>query len=59
MVLDKTGTVTTGQMAVTAVQPVPGTRRTDLLRYTGSVERASEHAVAAAVTALAVTEAVR
>ena len=56
VVLDKTGTVTTGQMTVTAVQPVPGTSRPDLLRYAGSVEQASEHAVAAAVTALAVAE---
>jgi P-type E1-E2 ATPase len=44
-------------MTVTAVQPVPGTSRGDLLRYAGSVEQASEHAVAAAVTALAVAEA--
>ncbi len=58
VVLDKTGTVTTGQMTVTAVQPVPGTSRGDLLRYAGSVEQASEHAVAAAVTALARTEPV-
>jgi heavy metal translocating P-type ATPase len=57
VVLDKTGTVTTGQMTVTAVQPVLGTSRGDLLRYAGSVEQASEHAVAAAVTALAVAEA--
>ncbi len=56
MVLDKTGTVTTGQMTVTAVQPLPGVRRTDLLGYAGAVEQASEHAVAAAVTALARTE---
>jgi P-type Cu+ transporter len=57
VVLDKTGTVTTGQMTVTGVQPVPGTSRQDLLRYAGSVEQASEHAVAAAVTALARAEA--
>ena len=56
VVLDKTGTVTTGQMTVTAVQPVPGTSRGDLLRYAGSVEQASEHAVAAAITAAARTE---
>ena len=56
VVLDKTGTVTTGQMTVTAVQTVPGTGRTDLFRYAGSVEQASEHAVAAAVTALAEAE---
>ena len=58
VVLDKTGTVTTGQMTVAAVQTVPGTGRTDLLRYAGSVEQASEHAVAAAATALAVAETV-
>jgi Cu+-exporting ATPase len=58
VVLDKTGTVTTGQMTVTGVQPVPGTSRRDLLRYAGSVEQASEHAVAAAVTILARSEAV-
>src|SRR5580658_8172264 len=55
VVLDKTGTVTTGQLTVTAVQPVPGVDRGDLLRFAGSVEQASEHAVAAAVTALART----
>src|SRR5208282_2028507 len=58
VVLDKTGTVTTAQMTVTAVQPVPGTSRSDLLRYAGSVEQASEHAVAAAVTGLAVAESI-
>ena len=58
MVLDKTGTVTTGKMTVAAVQTVPGTSRTNLLRYAGSVEQASEHAVAAAVTALAVAESI-
>jgi len=47
----KTDTVTTSRMTVTAVQAVPGTSRTGLLRYAGSVEQASEHAVAAAVTA--------
>ena len=57
VVLDKTGTVTTGRMTVTAVQVVPGTSRTDLLRYAGSVEQASEHAVAAAITTLARAEA--
>ena len=51
VVLDKTGTVTTGLMTVTAEQSVPGTSRAELLRYAGSVEHASEHAVAAAITA--------
>jgi heavy metal translocating P-type ATPase len=57
VVLDKTGTVTTGRMTVTAVRAVPGTSRADLLRYAGSVEQASEHAVAAAITTLARAEA--
>jgi P-type Cu+ transporter len=59
VILDKTGTVTTGQLTVTAVQPAPGVDRGDLLRFAGSVEQASEHAVAAAVTALARSESVR
>jgi P-type Cu+ transporter len=53
VVLDKTGTVTTGAMRVTAVMPAPGTSREDLLRLAGAVESASEHALAAAVTAAA------
>jgi heavy metal translocating P-type ATPase len=57
VVLDKTGTVTTGQMTVTGVLALPGVSRGDLLRFAGSVEQASEHAVAAAVTALAMAEA--
>ncbi len=57
VVLDKTGTVTTGQMTVTGVLAVPGVSRADLLRFAGSVEQASEHAVAAAITAFAAAEA--
>jgi len=57
VVLDKTGTVTTGRMALTGVLPAPGVSRADLLRCAGSVEQASEHAVAAAITAAARTEA--
>ena len=56
VVLDKTGTVTTGQMTVAAVRTLPGVGRADLLRLAGSVEQASEHAVAAAITALARSE---
>jgi P-type Cu+ transporter len=55
-VLDKTGTVTTGVMAVTGVQPASGTRRDLLLRYAGAVEQASEHPVAAAISRAARTE---
>jgi cation-transporting P-type ATPase A/B/Cu+-exporting ATPase len=56
VVLDKTGTVTTGMMAVTGVTQAPGTSRPDLLRHAGAVEQASEHAVAAAITAAACAE---
>ena len=57
VVLDKTGTVTTGRMSLAGVQTVAGTSRAELLRYAGAVEQASEHAVAAAITAAAETGA--
>ena len=50
VVLDKTGTVTTGVMAVAGVQPAAGVGREALLAYTGAVEQASEHPVAAAIS---------
>jgi P-type Cu+ transporter len=53
VVLDKTGTVTTGRMSLAHVRPVAGVTQADLLRYAGAVEQASEHAVAAAITAAA------
>jgi P-type Cu+ transporter len=57
VVLDKTGTVTTGKMSVAGVRLVDGVARADLLRYAGAVEQASEHAVAAAISATAAEEA--
>ena len=56
VVLDKTGTVTTGRMSLTGVHTLAGTGRADLLRYAGAVEQASEHAVAAAITSAASAE---
>jgi cation-transporting P-type ATPase A/B/Cu+-exporting ATPase len=56
VVLDKTGTVTTGVLAVTGVQPAEGVGHDVLLRYCGAVENASEHAVAAAISAAARAE---
>jgi P-type Cu+ transporter len=56
VVLDKTGTVTTGMMEVTAVQAAGGTSREVLLRYAGAVEQASEHPVAAAISQAARAE---
>jgi heavy metal translocating P-type ATPase len=56
VVLDKTGTVTTGQMTLTELVTEPGVTRADLLRRAGAVEHASEHAIAAAITAAALAE---
>ncbi len=47
--LDKTGTLTTGQPAVTDVVPAPGGRATDVLRSAASVETLSEHPIGRAV----------
>jgi Cu+-exporting ATPase len=52
VLLDKTGTVTTGIMTVTGVYAAPGTSRDELLRKLGAVEHASGHPVAAAVSAV-------
>jgi Cu+-exporting ATPase len=56
-VLDKTGTVTTGTMSVAGIAVADGTSQSDLLLRAGAVEQASEHAVAAAITAAARAEA--
>ena len=49
VVLDKTGTVTTGSMALVDVVPAPGVDRDELLRITASLEHASEHPIARAI----------
>jgi P-type Cu+ transporter len=49
IVLDKTGTVTTGRMAVANVHPADGEPLEDVLRMAGAVEHASEHPIAQAV----------
>jgi len=56
IVLDKTGTVTTGEMAVAGVRPAAGTSRQELMRRFGAVEDASGHPVAAAISAAARAE---
>ena len=56
IVLDKTGTVTTGRMTVTDVVPAAGVDRVTLLRLAGGVEHASEHPVARAVASYAQNE---
>ncbi|MFC5217205.1 heavy metal translocating P-type ATPase [Streptomyces coerulescens] len=49
VVLDKTGTVTTGRMTLQKVYVADGTDEQELLRLAGAVEHASEHPVARAV----------
>ncbi|HJX44723.1 MAG TPA: heavy metal translocating P-type ATPase, partial [Geodermatophilus sp.] len=49
VVLDKTGTVTTGRMTLLDVVPAAGEDRAQVLRLAGALEDASEHPVARAV----------
>jgi P-type Cu+ transporter len=56
IVLDKTGTVTTGKMTLVDVITSPDTDRAALLRYAGALEDASEHPVAQAIAKGAKTE---
>ena len=53
VVLDKTGTVTTGHMELTDVETMPGIGRAAVLGWAGALEQASEHLVARAVTSAA------
>lgn len=49
VVLDKTGTVTTGVMTVADVVPEPGCEAEEVLRLAGAVEAASEHPLGRAI----------
>jgi Cu+-exporting ATPase len=49
VVLDKTGTVTTGRMSLVDVVPADGEDRGEVLRLAGALEDASEHPVARAI----------
>jgi Cu+-exporting ATPase len=49
VVLDKTGTVTTGVMGVVDVVPTEGVTRAELLHVAATLEHASEHPVARAI----------
>ncbi|GAA1958003.1 heavy metal translocating P-type ATPase [Kitasatospora viridis] len=53
IVLDKTGTVTTGRMALTAVHTAEGVTEEQALRLAGALEDASEHPIARAIAAAA------
>jgi Cu+-exporting ATPase len=58
IVLDKTGTVTTGRMSLVDVVTAPGTTREEALRLVGALENASEHPIAQAIARPAREEAV-
>ena len=51
IVLDKTGTVTTGRMTLIAAVPAHGVAEDELLRFAGAAETGSEHPIAAAIAA--------
>src|SRR5437588_3192789 len=51
LVVDKTGTLTEGKTKLITVMPVNGVSEKDLLRLAASLERGSEHPLAAAIVA--------
>jgi Cu+-exporting ATPase len=56
VVLDKTGTVTTGVMSLVGVVCVEGVTRNDTLTFAGAVEKSSEHPIARAIVRTAEEE---
>jgi P-type Cu+ transporter len=54
LVIDKTGTLTEGKPKVVAVLPAPGLDESQVLRLAASLERGSEHPLAAAIVAAAI-----
>mgnify|MGYP003599352429 CR=1 FL=1 len=55
VVLDKTGTVTSGRMTVVDVVPAAGASATEVLRLAGALEDASEHPIGRAIAQAART----
>jgi len=53
VVLDKTGTVTTGAMTLAGVHCIEGVSSDDVLRMAGAVEKGSEHPIARAIVTAA------
>ena len=53
LVIDKTGTLTEGRPRVTAIEVLDGSTEGDLLQAAASLERGSEHPLAAAIVAAA------
>lgn len=58
LVVDKTGTLTEGKPAVTAIVPATGFNEAEVLRLAASVERASEHPLAVAIVRAAEDRAI-
>ena len=56
--LDKTGTITSGEPRVTDILPAEGVSESELLTLAASLEQKSEHPLAKAVLAYAVTETI-
>lgn len=56
IVLDKTGTITVGDLGVTDITPIPLISETRLLHMAGSAESGSEHPIARAIVARAQSE---
>jgi Cu+-exporting ATPase len=54
LVIDKTGTLTEGRPSVVAIRTAPGIDEAELLRLSASLERASEHPLAAAIVRAAI-----
>jgi len=53
LVVDKTGTLTEGKPKVVAIVPTAGQSEDEVLRFAASIERLSEHPLAAAIVAAA------
>jgi Cu+-exporting ATPase len=56
IVLDKTGTITEGKMELAEIALLNGATRSEVLRFAGAVEAASEHPIAQAVARAARAE---
>lgn len=56
VVLDKTGTVTTGHMTLAGVHCVDGVGRDEALKFAAAVEKGSEHPIARAIVSAAENE---
>ena len=57
VVMDKTGTITSGEMRVAGTTPAQGVTPDDVLRVAGALEARSEHPIARAIAAHATSDA--